>query len=214
MIDVDVEDVDVEKEEDYEPVMRQCTRCDRLLVMTEDFHKNRKGRDGYYTYCKECAKESAAAWKEANPEQVRESAAAWRKANPEYSAAWYKTNSERHRASRVARYKVNPERERERDAAWQKAHPEEKRAAHLLRTYGISVEAWNDMLQRQDNRCALCGEPFDEAKGNKDKHTDHDHTTGTIRGILHSICNTALGHYEKDKSKHEMFETYLKGKTA
>ena len=44
----------------------------------------------------------------------------------------------------------------------------------------------------QDKRCALCGHPCspDEAA------LDHCHTTGRIRGVLHTSCNILLGKVE------------------
>jgi hypothetical protein len=44
----------------------------------------------------------------------------------------------------------------------------------------------------QDGACAICGRlcPADGAAG---LHIDHDHVTGTIRGLLCSLCNNAVG---------------------
>ena len=44
-------------------------------------------------------------------------------------------------------------------------------------------------LLEQQELCDLCHLPF----GNKKKHTDHDHTTGKFRGIIHGKCNTGIG---------------------
>lgn len=54
------------------------------------------------------------------------------------------------------------------------------------------------MLERQGNACAICREPFAisdrRGKSAKDPHVDHDHATGTLRGLLCHHCNVLLGH--------------------
>ena len=56
---------------------------------------------------------------------------------------------------------------------------------------GFTPEMFNDMLFKQDFKCAIC---FVEI--NISSHADHDHETGIARGILCSSCNTLLGRLE------------------
>lgn len=74
-----------------------------------------------------------------------------------------------------------------------KAHPaarETARAAHLLRTYGISRDQYEALLVDQGGVCAICGQP---ERTTRRMAVDHDHKTGKIRGILCHGCNTGLG---------------------
>lgn len=80
---------------------------------------------------------------------------------------------------------------REAVARWRKENPEAYRAQHLMRTYGITLEEYQAMLQRQQYRCAACA--TDKPGGKGDWHVDHCHGTGRVRGILCRACNTALG---------------------
>lgn len=57
--------------------------------------------------------------------------------------------------------------------------------------YGISEEKYQELLQKQDHRCALC-------KKRKRLCVDHDHETGEVRGLLCISCNALLGHFEKN----------------
>ena len=76
--------------------------------------------------------------------------------------------------------------------------PEGKRIRarrNKLRTkYHMTVDEWEILFNTQ-GRC--CANPNCRAKEPKDKrgywHTDHDHLTGKIRGILCRTCNLALG---------------------
>lgn len=64
---------------------------------------------------------------------------------------------------------------------------EAKRTAKLRRKYGLQPGDWDAMFEAQGRRCACCGTP-DAAW-----HTDHDHDTGKVRGIICARCNTRLG---------------------
>lgn len=55
------------------------------------------------------------------------------------------------------------------------------------------------MRAAQDDRCALCSEPF--AGSGLDRaapQVDHDHATGVVRALLCRACNTALGALRDD----------------
>lgn len=69
--------------------------------------------------------------------------------------------------------------------------PDEKariQSKHLERTYGLTLEQRQEMLDAQGGVCAICGEA-----ASKGWHVDHSHKTGKIRGVLCGGCNTALG---------------------
>jgi hypothetical protein len=66
------------------------------------------------------------------------------------------------------------------------------RARHLRRKYGIDEAQYQEQLRRQNGVCALCGKP--PANGSP-LVVDHDHTSGRLRGLLHSMpCNRWLGY--------------------
>lgn len=50
------------------------------------------------------------------------------------------------------------------------------------------------MAAKQDGRCAICRRPpSGTTKRQRFLQVDHDHATGTIRGLLCNECNTAIG---------------------
>lgn len=76
---------------------------------------------------------------------------------------------------------------------------------YRIRKYGLTVEEYEDMLRKQKGRCYICGnEPFETL------HIDHCHTTGKIRKLLCSSCNTALGHTREDIKILEKLISYVK----
>lgn len=59
--------------------------------------------------------------------------------------------------------------------------------------YGLSFAAFNELLAKQNHTCPLCLLGFE----NEPYYVDHNHATGAVRGILHNICNSALGPADK-----------------
>lgn len=66
----------------------------------------------------------------------------------------------------------------------------------VIAAYGLSRSDWDEMLISQSGRCAACGEPFRNARG--EPHVDHCHETGRVRGILCRGCNYAEGTLQGD----------------
>jgi hypothetical protein len=69
----------------------------------------------------------------------------------------------------------------------------------LRHAYGMSLEDWQDMFDRQDGKCAICGTTEPGGKGTF--HTDHDHDTGVVRGLLCQTCNQAIGLLKHDPAR-------------
>lgn len=96
------------------------------------------------------------------------------------------------------------------------------REKHLIKTYGISLEEYNVLLQKQNGVCAICKKPETRKAGRNRKdidtvvtgenylHVDHCHKTGKIRGLLCSACNQALGLLEEDASRITSLLDYIK----
>jgi len=76
------------------------------------------------------------------------------------------------------------------------AQKQTKKNTFLLRTYGITLETYNDMFSLQMGICPGCGRHQSELA--KALVVDHDHKTNKVRGLLCSACNLALGSI-KDK---------------
>jgi hypothetical protein len=60
----------------------------------------------------------------------------------------------------------------------------------LKRSFGITPEQYNEMLEAQGCKCAVCNSEcirYDKLS------VDHDHVTQKVRGLLCHRCNTALG---------------------
>lgn len=91
-----------------------------------------------------------------------------------------------------------------------RSHEEERasiRAYLLKKKYGLSMEQWDSLFTKQGKACAICRSP--NPTGSKGWHTDHCHSTGKVRGILCSICNTTLGQLKEDVDTMQRMIEYV-----
>src|SRR2546425_27828 len=90
------------------------------------------------------------------------------------------------------------------------AHKEElakyERAWHLNKAYGISLQQYQELYDKQNGRCAICRQSFPKL------WVDHDHTSKIIRGLLCRDCNLFTGYLENHKSRLAIAQRYLKWK--
>lgn len=124
-----------------------------------------------------------------------------KKRTREQTAESYRRHAERQRAERRARYVAN-------------------RAAELayarMKNYGLTDAAVLVLLNAQGGLCPVCLEPLpwpdmgtlaDRAQR---MAVDHCHDTGRVRGLLHGLCNTAIGQLGDDPDRCERAAAYLR----
>ena len=82
--------------------------------------------------------------------------------------------------------------------------PEKRRAAHLKKMYGLSLDDYEALLLSQNGVCAMCG-----LSSREPLFVDHDHENGRVRGLLCSSCNILLGWVERAPELVESALAYL-----
>jgi hypothetical protein len=81
----------------------------------------------------------------------------------------------------------------------------------LWEYYKITPADYQVMFDSQNGRCLICsGGPDGRGKKNKRLNVDHNHTTGKIRGLLCSKCNTGLGLFNDSENFLSSAIQYLK----
>lgn len=92
--------------------------------------------------------------------------------------------------------------------------------AYLMRTYGISLKTYKQLLEEQNGGCRICGTVGFKMRDHHRKTlvVDHCHKTGDVRGLLCHNCNRALGLFQDDVSTlikaKEYLEAHREGATT
>jgi len=66
---------------------------------------------------------------------------------------------------------------------------------NLKRKFGITIDDYNALFERQGGVCAICGEE-EKVMANGELRAlsvDHNHETGEVRGLLCNGCNRGIG---------------------
>lgn len=117
-----------------------------------------------------------------------------------------KTTVEKRKAS-LEKYNNSDERKAKMREYYQQ-NKDKWRHKHIEKTYGITVEDYNKMLTEQSNSCYTCGVHVDSA-GKNGLVIDHCHTSGKVRSLLCSNCNSALGLVNEDINRMKKLIEYL-----
>ena len=78
----------------------------------------------------------------------------------------------------------------------------------LKRRYGITSEEYLTLLEQQKNVCKICGLFCSTGRA---LAVDHNHTSGKVRGLLCSSCNTGLGQFKDNINLLKKAMEYLNG---
>lgn len=111
-------------------------------------------------------------------------------------------------------YQANRTRILAQQRQFRRANPElvllRERRKHLKRKYDKTPEQISEMFEQQGRVCKICKT---DHPGNKTGqwHTDHDHVTKIVRGILCHHCNISLGKQVNPEILRRMAD-YLEGK--
>lgn len=93
------------------------------------------------------------------------------------------------------------------------ANPSMESDRNIKRVYGINRDRYNEILQNQNNGCAICQNKetsVDPRTGTLKKlAVDHCHNTGKIRGLLCFRCNGTIGKIGEDLDLLKKIENYL-----
>lgn len=93
---------------------------------------------------------------------------------------------------------------------WKKRNPD-KSAVHAraarLKTYGLTIDEYEQMREARDCLCDICGKH--DSEQDRKLAVDHSHATGKIRGLLCNDCNRNLIRHREDPAIFYLAAAYL-----
>lgn len=99
---------------------------------------------------------------------------------------------------------------------YKQTHLDRARAYAMKSKYGLTIEDYKDMHQKQNGLCLICGKPETQKSNPKSEkpdslRVDHCHTTGKIRGLLCSACNFGISKFRDDPLLMLRAAAYVEG---
>lgn len=91
---------------------------------------------------------------------------------------------------------------------WINENPEKRKFYVLKSSTGVTKEQYENMLKKQDCKCAICSKTIEENA--KNLAVDHCHDTMIVRGLLCNTCNLAIGYFQDNPDLMEKAIQYLK----
>jgi hypothetical protein len=102
-----------------------------------------------------------------------------------------------------------------RNRSWRERNVEKNkqimRAARFRDRYGITIEEYETLLEKQGGVCALCRKPC--ATGRR-LAVDHDHSTGAVRALLCYRHNVGIGYFDESPELLRSAANYLEAHHA
>jgi hypothetical protein len=89
---------------------------------------------------------------------------------------------------------------------WKHKHKENIHNQMIKYKFGLTSAEYANMLNKQEGKCAICGQKQLKFK----LSVDHCHTTGKVRGLLCRTCNVGLGAFREDIQIMKSAIKYLK----
>ena len=134
-----------------------------------------------------------------------------RKAQREGKDFWCLPCRNRTRVHKFRKYTGTvEERRKQATKAWRDGNKDKVLNKRYKERYGITLNEYEEMLSKQDGKCAVC---LVDGKATKQKKlvVDHNHSTGSIRGLLCHSCNCGLGLFKDREELLNKAINYLRG---
>ena len=92
---------------------------------------------------------------------------------------------------------------------------QQRRTNQLKVLYNLTREQYDDLLSRQNNKCAICLSEFSDRRV---PFVDHDHSCckgnkscgNCVRGLLCNLCNRALGYFQDNPATLDKAAAYIR----
>lgn len=140
-------------------------------------------------------------WRKKNPDKIKEYNQKRREQRLLLGDEYYEKNKEFRKQQSKDYYERNKDKVSKRN-----------RIRHLKLTYNLDAQQYLDMINKQNNCCAICNKPEHRILKTGDikpLSVDHNHTTGEVRALLCNDCNALLGFAKENIGVLQNAITYI-----
>lgn len=170
-----------------ETLTKVCTKCG-IEKELEGFYRDKRGKFGRESKCKECRAEYYRKWWEENREAQLEYKRKWREENPEHRRKYHEENPH------VSREAARRRRSRKREN-------------------GVEFYRDEDIYDRDNWICQLCGKPIDPNAEHRNEdgslnlwYKNIDHIIPISKGGADAPHNVQASHFRCNVSKSNRIE--------
>lgn len=157
---------------------KTCSKCGEHKSL-DAFYTCKSARDGLRRSCKDCWQGRRGVNEAAKIAAKQRYYARNRDEVLNRSKEWRENNREQYNLYCLNMKQTDPEFYKRR-----------ARSYAIKREYGLSLDQYDELLERQKGCCAICGRHQSEL--NKTLAVDHSHRSKRIRGLLCTACNYRL----------------------
>lgn len=188
-------------EEDIKSKSKVCSKCKKRLPFV-DFHALKDTVDGRHQHCRDCVRLS-------RPASSRKSVRSKEEIRLDLESGTKVCTICKIRLPFTSFHTDNSSPDKCRPickSCVPKLSTTYHRKSSLKVKYGISDNTYNKMLVSQGGVCKICG-----MKDTKRLSVDHCHSTGKVRGLLCTKCNTGIGLLQDNSKLLSIAAEYLRG---
>jgi len=176
-------------------IEKACSRCQKVRPVSW-FYKSLASKDGLSEMCKECRLDATHNLRKRYKENNKY-------ANLNKERELY-CNRCKQKKSSFLFYKYSGNKTGFQDICKACTRDSQRR-----NKYGITPDSLIELIRKQENKCAICGNVF-----TKEFHIDHSHATNIVRGLLCEKCNLALGLFKDNPAILRSAISYLEQSSA
>ncbi len=185
---------------------KQCSKCKRVFSV-EQFSIDRAQKSGLYPSCKDCTCKMSKKYRQEYKLEIQKKSKVYRqnnKAKIQEVGKMYRQDNKRKEQLRHKKYYAG---NREKLLVYaKKQYLGIRRNCDYELKYNITIRDYDEMFEKQNGVCAICGLP----EITRRLSIDHDHKTGRVRGLLCVGCNITLGHAKENIERLRSMIAYLK----
>lgn len=93
---------------------------------------------------------------------------------------------------------------------WRHKNPTNLYGSEIKRRYKCTLEQYNELLKKQDFKCAICEYVHNPLRKRGRLYVDHCHESLKIRALLCNLCNSGIGYFKHSQDLLERASQYCK----